>query len=344
MTFKAGDCISFKIDNLFLAGFITSITRGKYEIALYNFNKRTPPSTDYFQGGELFSIKYELGETSISSLDVITIDIEDMDQLPNVELITHIEIPGFLNSSGFQEIIGFNDLKNYFDLGVKLRNKKVQVEGTSIPTFEIKCFISISEFLKSISPRNDFPTIKLYKNIDNVIHYWQIYGSSIDPLCLVIHWGRLGETGEFIEIKDRTPDEMREIYKSEIAKQTKEGYQESENRQPMVLQFKTSDEWGGTDDLEFRNEIWDYLDKFLFWTGNGSISGGDIGSGTVNLFFEAVTPEIAISTIVHALEEKKVDQPFLIALENDKSVELPDDDSIDIKVLYPKDYQGTFFY
>jgi hypothetical protein len=70
---------------------------------------------------------------------------------------------------------------------------------------------------------------------------------------------------------------------------------------------------------------------------------GDIGSGTVNLFFEAIIPDIAIDTIIQALQEKKLERSYLIALENNQA-EGQDDGSFGIKVLYPKDYQGSFFY
>ncbi|MDP4265025.1 MAG: hypothetical protein Q8941_21030 [Bacteroidota bacterium] len=344
MKFKAGDCIFFKIaSDAFLAGFISSVERGKYEIALSGYDLQIPPVADYFHNCLLFATKYEMGETSLLALDVIVIEPEYMDQSTDSELVTHIEIPGFLSASGFKEISHISELKSYYESGIKLRDKETQDKDNPITEFEIKCFVNINEFLKNIQPRNEFPTVKLYKQTDASIYYWQIYGSSNNPVFLVIHWGKLGENGEFIEIKNRMLSDLKEMYDAQIFGKKVEGYQETEEFQRMILQFQTADGWGGIDDLDFRNEIWEYLDRFLFWTGNGSISGGDIGSGTINLFFETVIPDIAIDTIVHALREKGIERPYLIALENNQT-EVPDDGSFGIKVLYPKDYQGSFFY
>jgi len=342
MKFNTGDCIFFKTENgAFLAGFLSSVERGKYEIALGDYGQQSPPLADYFRNCLLFATKYEMGETSFSALDTIIIDPEYMDQSTDIELVTTIEFSGFLSASGFQEISSISELKKYFESGIKLRDKTTQ--DKPVTEFEIKFFVNINEFLKNIPPRNEFPTIKLYKKIDAIIHYWQIYGSSNNPVFLVIHWGRLGETGEFNEIKDRTLSDLKKMYDTQISGKKEVKYQEAEKFQRMILQFQTTDEWGAADDLDFRNEIWEYLDRFLFLTGNGSISGGAIGSGTVNLFFEVIIPDIGIDTIVHALQEKKIERPYLIALESNEP-EMPDDGSFGIKVLYPQNYQGSFSY
>jgi predicted DNA-binding WGR domain protein len=344
MKFNAGDCISLKVDNsLFLAGFIYSVERGKYNIALGDYRDETPPVANYFSNCQLFAVKFEMGENSLSALDVMMIDPDYMDQSADIELVIHIEIPGFLSTAGYQEISNISEAKRYYETGINLRNDNIHTKDNPVTSFETKCLVSITEFFKNIDPRNEFPTIKLYKTIDANTHYWQIYGSSTNPEFLVIHWGRLGETGEHRHIKDWALTELKKMYDSEISGKRAEGYQEPEELQQMILQFQTTDQWGGEDDLEFRNEIWEYLDKFLYWTGNGSISSGDIGSGTVNLFFEVVTPNIAVDTIVQALHQKKIERPFLIALENNEK-EIPVDRSLGIKVLYPIDYQGSFSY
>ena len=344
MKYNAGDCISLKLtDNIFLGGFISSSQDSKYQIVLTDYRQDTPPPANYFNDCLLFTTRYEMGETSFSALDVITIDIANADQLDYIERVIHLEIPGFLSASGFQEIANIAELMAYFELGTRLRNNVILDKGSVGRSFETKCFQSISDFFQNVAPRNEFPTIKLYKKIDDSIQYWQIYGSSINPVSLVIHWGRLGETGEFIEIKDQSLNEAKEFYNTKISEKKGEGYEELQTPNRMILQFHTADGWGGVDDLAFRNEIWEHLDRFLFWTGNGSISGGDIGSGTVNLFFEAVVQDIAVNTIVQALEEKKTDRKYLIAIEKNDAI-MTEDDSFGVKILYPTDYQSPFYY
>jgi hypothetical protein len=95
----------------------------------------------------------------------------------------------------------------------------------------------------------------------------------------------------------------------------------------MALEFPVSEGWGDTSDLDFRNEIWDYLDRFVFWTGNGSITGGDTGSGTVNLYFETLIPEMAVDTVVNALQGKKTERAYKIILLSNESPGKTDTDS-----------------
>ena len=68
--------------------------------------------------------------------------------------------------------------------------------------------LSLKAVLSGIPVPGELPTIKLYLEKEGSIHYWQAYGSSKEPLSLVIHWGRLGETGEFVETLDKSLDEM----------------------------------------------------------------------------------------------------------------------------------------
>jgi len=195
------------------------------------------------------------------------------------------------------------------------------------------------DFANNIPPRNEFPTIKLYKKIEGAIHYWQIYGSSLKKMFLVIGHGKLGESGEYIEISDQGIDELRNIYRQQIIEKKKEEYYELHDLYPMVLQIQTNSTWSTPSYLEFRNEIWDYLDGFLFWTGNGKVSGSGIGTGTLNLFFEAVEPALAVTTIVEALEKKEIRHPYLIVQEKI----IPEKKNASgVEILHPKDFKGEF--
>jgi hypothetical protein len=183
--------------------------------------------------------------------------------------------------------------------------------------------------------------VKLYRREDEAVHYWQIYGVP-DPIGLVISRGQLGAVGEHQEIKDKSPEETKRTYNLLIKQKKAEGYFEFDNASKMILQFNTGDAWGGVDDLAFRNEMWDYLDKYLFWTGNGAITGGDIGSGTANLFFHAISPTLAVSTITSALHEKQINRPYVIAVEDDE----PSDGIAPngVRVLYPENYEGNLLF
>lgn len=309
MKYNIGDCLSFKISTgEYLAGFLSANDHGKYHFALTTYRNSLAPAPGFFDDCEVFGLVYEVPERSISTLDVMVMDSAFVESSSEIQLVSHLEVPGFLSASGFREISNFNDLLNFFEAGIAARNEPDQV-------FEIRCFLNIREFLSTVAPKNDFPTVTLYKEENGSISYWLIYESSNDAVYLVIHWGKLGENGEYIELRDEPLDYLKNVYQSEIAAKKNEGYTDDFKMNRMILQFPVNEGWGDEDDLAFRNEIWEYLDPFLFWSGNGRITGGDIGSGTINLFFEAVLPELSVDIINQALQEKKIERPYVVGLE-----------------------------
>ena len=179
---------------------------------------------------------------------------------------------------------------------------------------------------------------KLYKKIDGRIHYWEIWEEA-ENNKLVIHLGVLGKTGEAFEIVEWDKQRRQNIYDQKIKEKKLEGYSEPDYKHNLIIQFQTDDKWGDPADLKFRNTMWDVLNECLGWTGNGAVHGGDIGSGSANLFFDAVDPDIAVTTIVTVLKARGIRKQFKIALE----VPTKGDD-IDLKVLYPANYKGEFNY
>ncbi len=184
---------------------------------------------------------------------------------------------------------------------------------------------------------------KLYKKTKEKIIYWEIWKNDDSDSKLIVHWGELGFTGEVIQIKRDSILEMDEIYLSKIQEKKEEGFIEWETMSHMILQFKTDDTWGDVDDLDFRNKVWDQLNEILGWTGNGRVGGGDIGSGTNNIFFEVVDPEIAITSIVSGLDEVSGDKKFIVAMEL-PTEDNDDDVDFEINVLYPAGYESGFSY
>ena len=184
---------------------------------------------------------------------------------------------------------------------------------------------------------------KLYKKIDHVWHYWEIWEDGKTPAQIIIHWGVLGEMGENVRVNKPTLEDALFEIVEKVAEKKESGYQEMEELSSMVLQFQTDDSWGDTEDLDFRTKMSDRLDGILGWTGNGSVTGGDIGSGTINIFFEVLDARIAVRTIVSAFEYLKIDKKYLIALQPDEADD-EEDDSGDPVVLYPADYSEEFNY
>lgn len=334
MKYNTGDCLSFAVSTgEYLSGFISETRSNKYQIALLNHLESIPPSPKSFDNCEVFGVRYEIPGNSISSLDVIVMEPEFVDSSDNIERISHLKVAGFLSASGFTVVSNLNDMLVYFKTSMPLRSQADQM-------FEIKCFVNLNDFLKSTELTNTFPAVTLYKKESETIFYWMIYGNSNNPVYLVIHWGKLRENGEHIEMKDKPVAHLQEVYRTQIDTKKKDGYSEDFKMNNMILQFPVGDGWGNEDDLDFRNEMWDYLDRFLFWSGNGCITGGDIGAGSINLFFDALLPELSVDIINSALLEKKIERPYLIAIEEGEVK----DGEMGVRVVHPKAYEGEFFY
>lgn len=198
-----------------------------------------------------------------------------------------------------------------------------------LPAFSFACFEGNTSIL---------PTTKLYKKAEGKILYWEIWEEE-QAHKLVYHFGVLGQTGEALEIVEWDLQRRKFIYDTKISEKIVEGYKEPDTMHQMIIQFPTTDSWGSPVDLKFRNNMWDVLNECLGWTGNGAVHGGDIGSGSVNLFFDAVDPHIAVESIVAYLNAKGIKKKFIIALK----VPLKND-AVDFKVLYPKNFKGEFTY
>lgn len=174
---------------------------------------------------------------------------------------------------------------------------------------------------------------KLYKKVDNFLHYWEIWD---DDKTLTIHWGKLGETGNSKDIKIKFWQKIDKIAQEEIEKAQKKGFKEIDldDHLELIVQFKTNDKWGDEKDLEKRHSIEGLLNESLGWTGNGHCDGGDIGSGTINIFSFVVDPDIATKTVIEDFKKNKIKGDFIIAKQKNE----------EITVLYPVNYQGEFKY
>jgi hypothetical protein len=108
----------------------------------------------------------------------------------------------------------------------------------------------------------------------------------------------------------------------------------------LIVQYRVSG-WGSPTDLEKRHRLSDLLDDCLEEAENGCCDGGDIGSGSINIFLEEVIdPQRACDTIVAALQESGDLEGAVIALNLD-----PDGTNEEgpyHSILWPQDYHGDF--
>lgn len=109
----------------------------------------------------------------------------------------------------------------------------------------------------------------------------------------------------------------------------------------LVVRYYTKG-WGSTDDLSKRHRLEDVLDECLQRTQNGECDGGDIGSGTINIYLEGITdPDRACQDIVAALTFSGDIEGAFVARSNRDEEEI-DMDEPPYCVLWPKDFVGEF--
>ncbi|MFL0200509.1 DUF2716 domain-containing protein [Exiguobacterium acetylicum] len=81
----------------------------------------------------------------------------------------------------------------------------------------------------------------------------------------------------------------------------------------LVVQFPY-DEGQAEAALERRHMMEEMIDEGLLHTGNGYCEGGDIGSGTTNIFYHVLDVEAAVSLIFEGMKEHDVQGEPIIAI------------------------------
>ncbi|HEY8970287.1 MAG TPA: hypothetical protein VIM64_14385 [Puia sp.] len=339
MKYNPGDGLLFKVDDhLFLSGIVLNSPHpsGKYVIAPTSDRLQEKPSPGW-SGENVLAQEHGMDGQSFFMVETILMDKEYVDGTPDIELVCQVPLTaGNLSHGGFVEIGDLAQLRAFHDEEMLLR----QAPAMSLPEGMIlrKCYLTVAEVLASIPPPNEFPTVKLYKEDETGIHYWQLYGNGEDSYYLVENWGIVGGEGDLNMMKDLSKEQAREAYDFAVRRKEEDGFSTRKPGQRMILQFRTMEGWGGMNDLDFRHEMEEYINKYLYFSGNGSVSGGDIGSGTMNIFFEVISPSAAVATVIEALTERKIVTDFLIVHENRS------DEGYTHTILHPADYQGKFYY
>jgi predicted DNA-binding WGR domain protein len=167
--------------------------------------------------------------------------------------------------------------------------------------------------------------LKLYKRARDVTKYWEAW--SVDHE-VTIHWGILGEIGETRTIQAETGKSVKSIITRESKSFRREGYKAIpiSKLAQVVIQYEI-DGMGTTDDLARRIQVENVMNNFLGWRGLGHCDGGDIGSGTMNVFCYVVDAAKAIPHIVQELRSKGLIDGAIIAnaLKSGTTVAWPED-------------------
>ena len=164
------------------------------------------------------------------------------------------------------------------------------------------------------------------------IQYWESWNEGTEAF---IRSGKVGEISEIRKFTMKDPRQASEMMK-EIERVQNSGFtpREMEQMIQVVIHYRL-ERWGSTLDHDRRVKIEDLMNDCLIASGLGFCDGGDIGSGTINIFCEVVDAEVAERIIVDKLREKNELDGAVIA----KRERAGDDE---YKVVWPKDYSGKF--
>lgn len=159
----------------------------------------------------------------------------------------------------------------------------------------------------------------MIKQVDDKVLYWEVWQ---DGNTLIIHYGTVGDTGETEEknlsLFHKTDKVMNELAQKKI----NEGYDflDDDKLIELVVQY-TYHESEMAAMLKKRHNVEDLMNEWLGWTGNGSCDGGDVGSGTANIFNYVVDVEKATKTIIEELRNNHLLKGVKIAYLNPEEKE-----------------------
>ncbi len=159
----------------------------------------------------------------------------------------------------------------------------------------------------------------MMKQVDDDVLYWEVWQ---DGKTLIIHYGHVGDTGETEEKKLSLFQKGEKLMDELAEEKANEGYEylDEDELSELVVQYSYEENQMEAT-LEKRHHVEDLLNECLGWTGNGSCDGGDIGSGTANIFNYVVDVEKATRTILEELENNNLLEGVKIAYLNPEDEE-----------------------
>lgn len=162
--------------------------------------------------------------------------------------------------------------------------------------------------------------LKLYKTVNKETQYWETWNT--DKTNAVIHWGKLGDTGESKDIQKNSATELQNEINNSIELKIQEGFKEVpiDDQYTVQINFKLKT-WGNEKDLDRREEVRNIVTEHLGWTGNGRCDDCDIGSGEMSLFADVIDPYLAIKTLTKEFKDKKItDEYYYTIIKGDSTI------------------------
>lgn len=104
----------------------------------------------------------------------------------------------------------------------------------------------------------------------------------------------------------------------------------------LIIQYPLSDQFDDDEDGDFKAELEQLADAYLRQAPLGRCDGGDIGSGTINVFCSVTDGQRGCDCIVEALQAAGIDGAIIAF------IDAGHEDNADPRVLWPTDFAGTF--
>lgn len=107
------------------------------------------------------------------------------------------------------------------------------------------------------------------------------------------------------------------------------------SEQQIVVQYRING-FGGESDLERRHQIEDLLGDAFETADIGFLDGGDIGSGSMNIFLYTHDRRAAEEVVLRTLRKHGMLDGAVVAICPDPEQDDP------YEVIWPEDYEGEF--
>ncbi len=138
--------------------------------------------------------------------------------------------------------------------------------------------------------------LKLYKEIDGVLNYWETWDKNNS--VAIIHWGVVGEKGQSKEIKSGLFSSFRKKVQEEVDMKIKDSFNEMSDKDihKLIVEYKIEG-IGKEIDINKRHKLEVKMNEVLGWTGLGHCDGGSMGSGTMEVCCLVVSFDVAKKVI-----------------------------------------------
>lgn len=245
MTYQPGDCIVIpSINNGYIVVYVAGGDERTFHLAFLDYQGANSPDGEYFDNCSFHVATFGSEEQTHVAFDVVITERSLLDNAKEATLVFRLDLGGMIGIFGLTPISEIRDISAYFDQHYA-KSESLPTEDTCMP-FK-RALMPFHELRKRATPINPFPTVKLHKQGQEALQFWQIYGGPA-PAVLVVSWGILGQYEGFEEITEGGLNSLKEKYKQFIEEKKLEGFSEYSAYKDLILQFKTEGEWGHPDD------------------------------------------------------------------------------------------------